>query len=355
MVEGLYALPADRGAQGPSTAERIFGIRQSAASLFGFSYPERVLFTPGATYALNLAIHCGIEDGAHVLTTQAEHNSLLRPLHYARKRQVQFQVLPLLANGRLDLSALKDALASHPQWLALCVASNTLGVLQPIAEACRLAKETGVKVILDMSQGGGQVPLCLDDLGIAYAAVSGHKGLHGPRGIGLLFVGPEEQPRPLVQGGTGTEGTLLQMPSTFPTCLEAGTSNYPGIFGLGAALRYLQAHPPRLGKIRGRLAKLESWARAVPGLDVFPSEPLDWQFRLPLLALRPKRFPAEMMAQFLAQEGVLCRAGSMCTTQVLPALHANDGILRLSPPEDATAEDFARVQSAMEHALLAFA
>ena len=355
MVEGLHALPADRGSDGRSTAERIFGIRAQAASLFGFSHPQRVVFTPGATYGLNLAVRCGIPDGAHVLTTASEHNSMLRPLAQAKERGITFTILPFCPNGRLDLEALQMELAKgNAQWLALGVASNTMGVVHPYVEACSMARAAGVKVILDMAQGGGSLPLDLEELDVAYAAVAGHKSLYGPRGIGLLFVGPEERPLPFLSGGTGTEVTLLDMPEDLPGRLEAGTSNYPGIFGLGAALDYLAAHPQDLDPIREKLAKLEAWCKQQEGLQVLPLEPCSWENRLAILAVRPTNFSPAMMVQFLAQSGVIARAGSMCTSAVLPAFEAPEGLVRLSPPNDATDADFERVRCAIEESLMAF-
>lgn len=356
MIEGLHALPADRGSDGRSTAERIFGIRTQAAKLFGFAHPKRVVFTPGATYALNVAVRCGIPDGAHVLTTATEHNSMLRPLEQASERGITYTILPFLADGRLDLDALKMALQKgDAQWLALGVASNTMGVVHPFVEACALAKEAGVKVILDMAQGGGSVAIDLEALDVAYAGIAGHKSLYGPRGIGLLFVGPEEQPLPFLSGGTGTENTLLAMPKELPGLLEAGTSNYPGIFGLGAALEHALANPKDLQPIMQKIQKLETWCRTQEGLQVLPKEPCPWEHRLPILAIRPTACSPAMMVEFLAQCGIVARAGSMCTSAVLPAVEATEGLVRLSPPLDATDEDFERVRLAIEESLLAFA
>ncbi|MFK5956350.1 MAG: aminotransferase class V-fold PLP-dependent enzyme [Planctomycetota bacterium] len=356
MVEGLHALPADRGSNGQSTKERIFAARVRAAELFGFSYPERVIFTTGATYGLNFAVRQGIEDGAHVLASAVEHNSMLRPLHHAKERGVSMQIIPFGHNGQLDLGVLATALAEgKASWFTLCVASNTMGIVQPYAEACHMARKAGVSVILDMSQGGGQVPIDLDSLGVAYAAIAGHKGLHAPRGIGLMFVAKNQNPKAFLHGGTGTEGTLLEMPAELPGCLEAGTSNYPGIFAMGAALDWLAMHPQDLNPVRQKLETLETWCRAQPGIQVFPQAPCAWKNRLAVLTLKPIDFPAEMMAQFLAQMGVIARAGSMCTTQVLPAVDAEDGLLRLSPPLDASDDDFERVRLALEQSLAAFA
>lgn len=354
MIEGLHALPASRGSNGETTAQRIFSIRATAARMFGFSHPDRVVFTAGATSGLNQAIHGGIEDGAHVLTSAYEHNSVTRPVQVAASRGVTHEVIPFDRAGRLDLNDLATMLREgRASWITIGMAANTYGVIQPFAEACALAREYGARVILDMAQGGGHVPISLDELGVSYAALAGHKSLHGPRGVGVLFVGPNEKPRPLIQGGTGTEGTMLEMPQELPGRLEAGTKNYPGVFGLGAALDWLEAHPADLSPVRAKLAELETWCREQPGLEVVPFERVPWEQRLAVLALKPIGVPPAVLVDYLAQVGVGIRSGSMCTTRVLPAFDAVEGILRMSPPLEAESGDFDRVREALAEALSA--
>lgn len=352
MLEGLDAPPSSRGLQGRATAERVFAARARAARLFGFAHPARVIFVPSCTYGLNLAVHGAIRPGQTVLTTAVDHNSLARPLEVARRRGARVEVLPVDRSGRWRAEDFRARLAQGPvDWLACAVASNLLGIVQPYAEACALARAARVRVILDMAQGGGVLPIRLDELGVAYAAIAGHKGLHGPRGTGLLFVGPEENPEPLVQGGTGSEGALVEMPRELPQRLEAGTSNYPGIFGLGAALEWLERHPVDLAPVRGRLAELESWCRAQAALEVLPAEPPPWSERLPVLAFRPRAVPPELFVQFLADAGLDARSGTMCTSRLLPGLGIPDGVVRLSPAPEAPAEEFAAVRGILESAL----
>lgn len=356
MIEGLHALPGNRGTGGQTTAERFFAVRASAAKMFGIQAPERVVFTPGATYGLNVAVHCGVADGSKVLNTTFEHNSMLRPLYAARQRGVSMDTLPATEQGLLDLAALERALESGKYSnLAMSVASNTLGVIQPYEQACALAQKAGVKVILDLAQGGGVVPIHLEQLGVAYAAIAGHKHLQGPRGIGLLFVGADEQPKTFLHGGTGTVSTELDMPKAMPQHLEAGTSNYPGIYGLGAALNWLAANPPQLDSIRTKLSALEQWCREQNGLQVLPNTELDWQQRLPILAMRHASISAELLAEFLSMAGVRVRAGAMCAAFALPGIGIEDSILRFSPPHDATAEDFETVRAALAEAMTALA
>ncbi len=355
MIEGLHAVDGTRSAQ-PSNDDRVFAVRQQAAQMFAFPWPDRVILTSGATYALNQAV-AAIEADARVLTTDLEHNSLLRCLHHAAPRRgFQLDLLPFDNAGFLDLGALETALqAQAVDWLALGTASNLLGTLQPYAEACALAHRHGARVILDASQGAGQVPIDLGAVGASYAAMPAHKGLHGPRGIGLLFVGPDEDPTPLVQGGTGTQGEQMQMPTQLPTGLEAGTSNFPGIFGLGAALAWRARHPEDLSLVRAGLADLELHLRGLPDLDVYPTAPAPWERRLGILAFRSRSVPASTLATLLSAQGLLVRSGLMCAARVAPQLGSPEGVVRLSPPAATTSAEFARGRALLNSALAALA
>ncbi len=352
MIEGLHAPPSGRGLHGRATAERLLAIRARAGRLFGFPHPDRVIFVPGCTWGLNLAVHGAIKPGETVVTTAVEHNAIARPLEVARRRGTRVEILPIGADGRIALADLAERLrAGGVDWLAFAIASNVLGTVEPYAEACALARRHGARIILDLAQGGGTLPVDLAALGAAYAAVSGHKSLHGPRGIGLLFVAPSEQPEPWIQGGTGTEGALTEMPLQLPQRLEPGTVNYPGIFGLGAALEWLEKHPADLGPVRARLARLDAWCRAHPDLEALPPSPPPWPERLPVLAIRPRRMPSEVFVQFLAESGLDVRAGTMCTSRLLPGLNVQGGVVRLSPDPLADDAEFEAVRRRLDEAL----
>ncbi|MDA1261074.1 MAG: aminotransferase class V-fold PLP-dependent enzyme [Planctomycetota bacterium] len=355
VLEGLHAPSAHRGQQGSGTYARLHQIRATAGRLFGSAVPERVIFTPGCTWGLNLAILGAVQPGHRVLTSALEHNAVARPLEAARRRGTQVEVLDFDATGRLRLEEWETRLRAGADWVVLSIASNLLGTIQAWEEICRLARQHGARVILDLAQGGGLIPVDLDAHGCSYAAVSGHKGLHGPRGVGLLFVAQDENPEPWIRGGTGTEGALLEMPESWPQRLEPGTSNLPGIFGLGAALDWAEAHPPNLTPVRARLAALEAWCRARTDLKVMPPEPLDWKHRLSVLAIRPTRIPSELLSTALGARGIDQRSGSLCTSRVLPALGLSGGVVRLSPPLDADDAEFAAVQGVLAESLDALA
>lgn len=345
MLEGLGTPPPGR----------VAAIRAAAGRLFGFAHPERVVFTPGATWGMNLAVHGAIRPGERVLSSALEHNALARPLETARAHGVRVEALGFDASGRLRVEEWEQRLGEGADWIALSIASNVLGTIQPWPEICALARRHGARVILDLAQGGGTLPVDLAACGAAYASVSGHKGLHGPRGIGLLFVAAGEEPEPWIQGGTGTEGALLQMPSALPQRLEPGTPNLPGILGLGAAVEWCAAHAPDLAPIRARLAALDAWCREREDLRVLPPAAPPWEQRLPVLSLLPLRVPAQVLVEALASAGLEARAGLMCTSRLLPAFDAEAGVVRLSPPLAADDEEFARARTLLGDTLDAFA
>jgi selenocysteine lyase/cysteine desulfurase len=356
MQEGLLAADIQRGATAAANADRVSQIRHRAAEYFGFSYPDRLIFTPGATFALNQAI-AGIADGSTVLCTRLEHNSALRPLHAARrKRGLKVETIPFDQQGMTDLSALQKRLQNGGvDWLICGSASNVFGTIQPLAAICQMATDHGVKVVADLSQGAGQIDFNLQELGVAYAAVPGHKGLAGPRGIGLLMVAPSENPPPLVHGGTGSQGESLDMPEAYPTRLEAGTPNFPGIYGLGAALDWRALHPVDLKPVRQGLAWLEKELRQHSAFEVYPVDPPDWQQRLGILSLNCKNLPGAMLAAYLAQSGVHVRSGMMCAALAPAAIGAYTGVVRLSPPPDCPQADFERVLQLLTEAAAALA
>lgn len=345
MREALYV--ADPARTGGCNADLTAQARRDACQLFGFESPQRVVFTPGSTHGLNQAVHA-IPDGAFVVASELEHNAVLRPLEAARKAQrIELQHVAPRADGRVHLEDLAEGMAQAPagasRWLFCALASNVYGIPNRVAEIGHWCHEHDVHYVLDMSQGGGQLPIRLSEIQPSFASVSGHKGLHGPAGIGLLFVGERAPLKPLIHGGTGNRGESTAMPVELPGAFEAGTPNLPGIYGLAAALRWRLERPAELGPARAALAALEQRLRRDSRLILLPEDAPDWQERLPVLSLRSPHLPPTILATELAQHGVQVRAGMLCAALASGPAEAEGGVLRFSPPEDASLDDAQRV------------
>ncbi len=217
--------------------------RESLADLLGAGSPDDIIFTKNATEALNLAINGLAADGARIVTSSLEHNSVMRPLRYLESAgRASVEVVPTDGNtGALDLDAWSAALRGTARCLAIAThASNVTGVVLPIAAMAAAAREAGVAMIVDASQSAGHMPFSLPELGATAVAMPGHKGLLGPMGTGLLYLAPDVEMEPLIRGGTGSQSELETQPDFAPDRYESGTLNGPGIVGLGAAAEYLQ-------------------------------------------------------------------------------------------------------------------
>ena len=358
LLEGLHAVDPARGS-GIASARRE-QIRDAAARLFRWSHPDRVVFTSGATFGLNQAVHT-VNPGAFVVATELEHNAALRPLESARlEGRLDLEFLPFNAHGQVSEEAVAQAFAARPEgerWLFLALASNVLGTVQPVDAIAAWCQANHVHLVLDMSQGGAQVPVDLDRWSPTFATVAGHKGLHGPQGIGLLFVGLDAPIRPLIYGGTGRHGEQLAPPTELPGCFEAGTPNMPGIYGLGAAIDWRLREVADLTGVRRALAAVEDALRDDPRVTVLPEQTVPWEQRLPVLSFVSSAVPSEVLAAQLAQEGILVRAGMMCAALAAPRAGVPDlgGVVRLSPPESASLEDAHRVIQAIRNAIDLFA
>lgn len=358
LLEGLHAVDPARGA-GIASARRE-QIRDTAARLFSWSHPDRVVFTSGATHGLNQAVH-SISPGARVIASELEHNAALRPLESAhREGRLELSFLPFDERGQLSLAGVAAAFGpdtSQERWLFLALASNVLGTLQPVDAIADWCWKHQVHLVLDLSQGAGQVKMKLDAWSPTFATAAGHKGLHGPQGVGLLFVGKNAPIRPLMHGGTGRHGEQLAPPTELPGCFEVGTPNMPGIYALGAALDWRLQNPAQLDPARAALAWVEQQLRADPRIKVLPGQELPWENRLPVLSFVCPSVPSAVLAGQLAQDGILVRAGLMCAALAAAGAGVDDlgGVVRLSPPEATTLADAQRVTAAILQAIEIFA
>ena len=220
-------------------AEALLELRERLCGLFHGPDPRNVIFTPGATYALNDVFFGLLKPGDKVLTTHMEHNAVARPLHLLAQSGVMVGYLPCTETGELA-EGWKEKITKELALVVMTHASNVSGTLLPVGEVGLRCREVGVPFCVDAAQTAGMVPIHMDELCIDALAFPGHKGLLGPQGIGGLILTDAlaARMRSVVAGGTGSRSDLLDMPDFLPDRFEPGTLNLPGAYGLLAALRW---------------------------------------------------------------------------------------------------------------------
>ena len=298
--------------------------RERAARLLGGD-PDRTLLGPGATFWLNALLRGLLRAGDRVVVSSLEHNSVMRPLRrLERERGILVRVVegedPLGIPAPTEVAA---AVAEAPTRLVVVThASNVTGEVLPVAAIA--AAVAPVPVVVDGAQSAGSVPFDFGASGAAAFTASGHKGLLGPTGVGVLLLDERlarELP-PLLDGGTGSRSESEDMPAWLPDRLEAGTPNTVGIVGLGAACRWLAertveavaAHEAALARraAEGLAAvpgvRLHGWREGRPrtGLLSFTVDGLD---------------PGELAARLDREHGLALRVGLHCA----PAAHRRIG------------------------------
>ena len=230
-----------RGGHEPAmkAAETVYACREEAAALFRAPDPSRVVFTMNATHGLNMAIRSLIKPGSRVVISGFEHNAVRRPLHHIGAQTI-------VAGRRLfdpedTLRAFSEAVTWETKAVVVTHVSNVFGYILPIREIAQMCREREVPMILDAAQSAGILPVKLRTLGASFVCMPGHKGLYGPQGTGMLLCAART--RTLLEGGSGSESRLPDMPDTLPERLEAGTQNACGICALSEGLRFVSAMP----------------------------------------------------------------------------------------------------------------
>lgn len=293
----------------------IMNARTAIARHLGVATPADLVFQPGCTYALNLALLGLLSPGDRVVACPTEHNAVARPLNVLASQGVEIVLVEADAAGVVDPDEVEARVAEAPTTLVVCQhAGNVSGAIQPIADLVDVAHAHGAKLVVDGAQAGGHIPVRLSELGVDAWACSGHKGLLGPQGVGLLYLAPDCRPRELVSGGTGQGASedALQ-PDVRPDRYEAGTPNTPGILGLAAAVRYLDEYGEELRALEARLTRrLHEGVLALGGFTVLGPEPDE--DRVPIVSIVHERIPSDRIAFMLEREyGIACRPGLHCS------------------------------------------
>lgn len=326
-------------------ARIIFQTRESIAALFRIHDPDRIVFTPNATGALNLGILGVLQPGDHCVTTNVEHNSVVRPLHALETKGVRVtRVAP-------TPQAIADAICERTRLVAITHASNVIGTIHPIGEIITVAHARGVPVLVDAAQTAGCVPIDVAALGVDLLACPGHKGLLGPQGTGFLYIAPHLNVEPILFGGTGSRSDLEDMPDFAPDRYEAGTLNTPGIAGLGAGVEFLMNHG--VDQIRAHelalLRQLMGGLSGIDGVKIHGARDPKQKTGVVLFTIDGVD-PAEIGDRLDAEFGIAVRVGLHCAPGAHRALGTfPEGGVRVSPGFFNTAQDIDRAVRAVAH------
>jgi cysteine desulfurase family protein len=257
-----------------SVARTLQKLRHNIARLIGAAGgANRIVFAFNCTDALNTVLHGVLAPGDHVVTSVAEHNSVLRPLaDLAKRNGIETTMVPVTGDGVIDPDAIRAAVRRRTRLVAITHASNVTGVVQPIDDIVRIARDHGCLSLVDAAQTLGHVPIDVASWGVDFLAAPGHKGLLGPLGTGVLYVAPgsEKQLRAVRQGGTGTQSELARQPEELPDKFESGNLNVPGLVGLDAGVRFVLDH--RLDQDAGQrelLQRLWHGLSEIPGVTLY--------------------------------------------------------------------------------------
>lgn len=330
----LTAGNAARGAHCVSLAasRTVFETRRKLAQLFSCPRKDHVVFTMNSTEALNIAIYGLLSPGDHVISTDLEHNSVLRPLYDLQTRGVFVDFVPADRLGNVRYEDFEALFRENTKAIVCTHASNLTGNVLDIVRISEIAHAHGALLIVDASQSAGVIPIDMQKMGIDVLCFTGHKGLMGPQGTGGLCLRPGVEIRPLLRGGTGVHSYDKDQPQAYPTRLEAGTLNSHGLAGLDAALDFLLAKSVEKIYARERLLMRRFYeaVRDIPGVMVYGDFSRDE--RAAIVALNIRDYDSSEVSDALFTDyGIATRPGAHCAPRMHEALGTvKQGAVRFS-------------------------
>lgn len=312
--------------------------REKVVEIIGVSSSE-IFFTSGGTEADNLAVKgtafASIKKGKHIVTSKIEHHAILESCKFLEKEGFEVTYLPVDSQGLVDPEDLRKAIRDDTTLVSIMYANNEVGIIQPIEELCKIAKEKGVYFHTDAVQAAGKVPIDVQKLNVDMLSMSGHK-IYGPKGVGALFIRKGVRIMPLSHGGHHERSR------------RAGTENVAGIVGFAKALELVDKEREDQNKHLKNLTRAfyKKLVESIP--DVILNGDLNRRI-LNTLNLSFKGVEGESVILSLDMKGVAVASGSACTSGTLEPSHVlaamgvdpaiAQGAIRFSFGRDNTMED----------------
>jgi cysteine desulfurase len=304
-LDGQFGNPSSAHSAGDRARRLIASARESVAALIGVD-PANILFTSGATESNNLVIRSSTEAyggrcRARVLITAVEHSSVLKICEHQRLAGFEVAVLPVNHRGQIDLAEFEQSLSPSTALVSVQWANNETGVIQPVAEIGRICESHGIPFHTDAAQAIGKMEMNLSTIPSDFVSLTAHK-IHGPAGIGALYIRNRNALTPMLLGGPQEVG------------LRAGTENLAGIAGFGRAaklrLTRFTAVNERLAGLRNRFEELV--LQSIPDVTVngAGADRLSNSTNLRFAGV-----DGQALVSRLDQSGIMCSQSSACTNQ----------------------------------------
>ena len=318
--------------------------REKTAEIIGASSTE-IFFTSGGTESDNLAVKgtafANRKKGRHIITSKIEHHAILESCKFLEKEGFEVTYLPVDSQGRLDPEDLRKAIRDDTILVSIMYANNEVGIIQPVEELCKIAREKGVYFHTDAVQAVGKAPIELKKLNVDMLSMSGHK-IYGPKGVGAIFIRKGIRITPLSHGGHHERSR------------RAGTENVAGIVGFAKALELVVGEMENQNKHLRNLTEVfyKNLIESIPDVILHG----DLNRRIPnTLNLSFKGVEGESVILSLDMKGVAVASGSACTSGTLEPSHVlsamgvdpaiAQGAIRFSFGRDNTMEDVEYVAS----------
>lgn len=311
-----------------AVSEKVFDTRQTAAEFFGAA-PENVIFTLNCTHALNFAVHGIMKNGGHIIISSIEHNSAARPVYaLSQTGNVSYSIAPVYDDDERFLNELKKRIRHDTKAIVCTIAGNVTGRILPIKEIAGICEKHDICFIADGAQACGTLDVKLRD-GINILCASGHKGLYGPPGTGLLITDGKYKLSPIIQGGTGSSSMDLIQPDLLPDCLESGTLNTSGIIALRSGINFVREKTPeRIYAHEDRLCRKFISLLDPERVSVYRTNGLRYA---PVVSFNINGKTPEEAAAALNEKGYCLRAGLHCSPLAHKTLGTIEGTVRFSP------------------------
>jgi len=305
----IFGNPSSAYSKGAEAAAPLAKARETIAALLG-AKPTEIFFTASGSEADNWAIK-GValsmkNKGKHIISSKFEHHAVLHALESLERDGYEVTYVDVNENGVIDPVDVEKAIRPDTILIAIMMANNEIGTVQPIAEIAAIGKQHGVTVFTDAVQAVGNTPVNVADLGVDMLAFSGHK-IHAPKGIGVLYIRTGTRVRPLIDGGGQERGR------------RGGTENVAFAVGLAKALEIATARLPEMARVKAMRDRLMQGL-----LDKIPYSRVNGDTEKRLdgnLNIGFEFVEGESLLMWLDASGICASTGSACNSASLEPSH----------------------------------